>query len=162
MKKSELRQLIRESIQEVRDEKQYVNPAVNEIAFTKKGKWQDAIKKAGGADKVPPATVDQTFNSLLSPENKKSTGIGAYAGIFKKVVEGITNEQKIAIIDKILNSLPSDDYLLVPASQQDAADPSKSSNKEYLVKVGSAYAFLKGINKQKTSSIHGFGGGAGG
>ncbi|MCK9273279.1 hypothetical protein M0P65_07105 [Candidatus Gracilibacteria bacterium] len=164
IKKSELKNLIKEVINE--DSKNsltlYKEDELREIAFTKKGRWKEAIKKAGGEDKISDKIIDKFFNDLVNPTSKHATGLGAYIIIFQKLISNkFDKNDKIRIINKILNELPPDDYVLINISKNDFEKLPKEKQ-IFVYKVGNDAFYLKGLSKDLSFNIHGFGGGQSG
>jgi len=151
MKTAELKALIKEVIHEQEE--------LNELAFTKKGKWNDAIKKAGNIDNLSETIVNHFFNELVNPENKNMTGLGAYIKIFQLLIaKKFDKKAKATIVNKILNELPVDNYVLIKIDQS-LFDKLPSTQKTLAYKLENDIFYLKGLNKDTTSAIHGFGSG---
>jgi len=133
--KNELKSIIKETIQE--------HKQLNEIAFSKKSKWNEIVKKY--KNDIPNDTRNKFFNNLFNPENKNLTGIGQYIKLFREISKKISPESQIVLINKVLNELPSDDYVLIIINK-DEYNKLSTDKKRFSYKAGSDIIYLKGIN----------------
>lgn len=139
MKKSELKSIIKEVVNEQFDKKQ-----LNEIAFTKKAKWNKLTSQYNG--NIPFNIIEKFFNDLFNPENKNLSGnIGQYIKIFRDIFKKTKAEKQSELIYKVLNELPSDDYVLVNITK-DQYDKLPVNKRKFAYKNGSNFIYLKGIN----------------